>query len=104
MIPHLHAVRGRDYRESSLQSQLEDLIMENQTPRVTFANAAFSGCAIALLVTDCAMQKKSVADGLVDCLVPGQIRQLDEKVVYPTQRQLIRTTREECRARGGEEK
>jgi hypothetical protein len=39
----------------------------------------------------------------VDCLVPGQIRQLDEKTTVTTQRQLVRTTRKECLSRGGEE-
>lgn len=40
---------------------------------------------------------------MVDCLLPGQIRQLDGTVTYLTQRQLVRMTRENCRTRGGEE-
>jgi hypothetical protein len=47
--------------------------------------------------------KTGTDENVVDCLVPGQIRQLDEKTTVTTQRQLVRATREECRNRGGEE-
>jgi len=39
---------------------------------------------------------------MVDCLLPGQIRQLDETVTYLTERRLVRTTKTDCTARGGE--
>ena len=39
---------------------------------------------------------------MVDCLLPGQIRQLDETVTYLTERRLVRTTKVDCTARGGE--
>ena len=39
---------------------------------------------------------------LVDCLLPGQIRQLDETVTYLTERRLVRTTKADCTGRGGE--
>ncbi len=39
---------------------------------------------------------------VVDCLLPGQIRQLGSQVTYVTQRRPIRTTAEDCAIRGGE--
>ena len=39
---------------------------------------------------------------VVDCLLPGQIRQLGTQVTYVTQRRPIRTTAEDCAIRGGE--
>ena len=39
---------------------------------------------------------------MVDCLLPGQIRQLDETVTYLTERRLVRTTQAACTGRGGE--
>ncbi len=39
---------------------------------------------------------------MVDCLLPGQIRQLDETVTYLTERRLVRTTKADCTGRGGE--
>ena len=38
---------------------------------------------------------------MVDCLLPGQIRQLDETVTYLTERRPVRTTQEDCTGRGG---
>ena len=62
------------------------------------AAAVFQGCA------ERASQEgtRRMNDNMVDCLVPGQIRQLDDKTTFPTQREVIRVTREECRSRGGE--
>ena len=39
---------------------------------------------------------------VVDCLLPGQIRQLGSQVTYVTERRPIRTTAEDCAIRGGE--
>ena len=39
---------------------------------------------------------------VVDCLLPGQIRQLGTSVTYVTARRPIRTTAEDCAIRGGE--
>jgi hypothetical protein len=39
---------------------------------------------------------------MVDCLLPGQIRQLDETVTYLTERRLVQTTETDCTGRGGE--
>jgi hypothetical protein len=39
---------------------------------------------------------------MVDCLLPGQIRQLDETVTYLTERRPVRTTPADCKTRGGE--
>jgi hypothetical protein len=39
---------------------------------------------------------------VVDCLLPGQIRQLGTQVTYVTERRPIRTTKEDCTIRGGE--
>ena len=39
---------------------------------------------------------------IVDCLLPGQIRQLGTQVTYVTERRPVRTTKEDCTIRGGE--
>ena len=39
---------------------------------------------------------------VVDCLLPGQIRQLGTQVTYVTERRPVRTTKEDCAIRGGE--
>ena len=39
---------------------------------------------------------------VIDCLLPGQIRQLGSRVTYVTERRPIRTTAEDCAIRGGE--
>ena len=39
---------------------------------------------------------------VVDCLLPGQIRQLGTQVTYVTERRPVRTTKEDCTIRGGE--
>ena len=39
---------------------------------------------------------------VVDCLLPGQIRQPGAQVTYVTERRPIRTTVEDCAIRGGE--
>jgi hypothetical protein len=39
---------------------------------------------------------------VIDCLLPGQIRQLGTQVTYVTARRPIRTTAEDCAIRGGE--
>ena len=39
---------------------------------------------------------------VVNCLLPGQIRQLGTQVTYVTERRPIRTTAEDCAIRGGE--
>ena len=39
---------------------------------------------------------------VVDCLLPGQIRQLGAQVTHVTERRPIRTTAEDCAIRGGE--
>ena len=66
--------------------------------------------AIALLVAGCASgpQGAPVAStlpapgsALVTCLVPGQIRQLDNSVTYLTAPRPVKTTARECELRGG---
>ncbi|SDY35515.1 hypothetical protein SAMN05421644_1532 [Allochromatium warmingii] len=39
---------------------------------------------------------------LVDCLLPGQIRQLGTRMTYLTPRRLVKSTKSECGIRGGE--
>jgi uncharacterized caspase-like protein len=41
-------------------------------------------------------------DEVIDCLLPGQIRQLGGRVTYVTERRPVRTTAEDCAIRGGE--
>lgn len=38
---------------------------------------------------------------IVGCLLPGQIRQLDESVTYLSERRPVRTTKADCIRRGG---
>lgn len=38
----------------------------------------------------------------MDCLLTGQIRQLETQVTYVTERRPVRTTAEDCAIRGGE--
>ena len=40
---------------------------------------------------------------MVDCLLPGQVRQLGTQMTYVTERRPIRTTKEDCTIRGGEQ-
>jgi caspase domain-containing protein/Sel1 repeat-containing protein len=39
---------------------------------------------------------------IVDCLLPGQIRQLGQSVTYVTRRQAVKTSQRDCEIRGGE--
>lgn len=41
------------------------------------------------------------SEEMVDCLLPGQIRRLDESVTYLSERRLVRTTQADCNGRGG---
>ena len=66
---------------------------------VLWSLVAFQSCAQSTVQEG----KTGVNENMVDCLVPGQIRQLDDRTTFPTQRQVIRVTKEECRSRGGEE-
>ncbi len=38
----------------------------------------------------------------VNCLIPGQIKRLDSHTSFLSARRVIRTTRQDCRDRGGE--
>ncbi|MGZ8994996.1 MAG: hypothetical protein ACXW3P_00635, partial [Rhodospirillales bacterium] len=38
----------------------------------------------------------------VDCLLPGQVRQLGQRVTYVTRPRPIKTSAQDCRIRGGE--
>jgi hypothetical protein len=77
--------------------------MRNNRIRSTAGLIALVAAAVAGCVQHAAQEGKSHASqNMVDCLVPGQIRQLDEKTTVPTQRQVVRITPEECRLRGGE--
>ena len=71
--------------------------------------AVFIGLSLGCVsgsVSDSALQLKDprTADpfDVVDCLLPGQIRQLGSRVTYVTERRPIRTTAEDCAIRGGE--
>lgn len=86
------------------------------SPEVALFRAPLLG---ALLLAGCATDAQPVdsvtsvlnaingpgaADRLevVDCLLPGQIRQLGTQVTYLTERRPVRTTAEDCAIRGGE--
>jgi hypothetical protein len=48
-----------------------------------------------------AVPRAAGSQEVVDCLLPGQIRQLDETVTYLTERRPVRTTKADCTGRGG---
>ena len=69
-----------------------------------FRGSLAVGVLTAMLLTNSASaQKLSAREDLeiVECLLPGQVRQLGNST-YLTQRKPIRTTAAECRVRGGE--
>jgi hypothetical protein len=47
-------------------------------------------------------QPSTASQELVDCLLPGQIRQLEDQVTYVTERPRIQTNSEDCILRGGQ--
>lgn len=64
-------------------------------------------CVMVSAILGCASTDQPAApmaidsQEMVDCLLPGQIRQLDETVTYLTVRRPVRTTKEDCIGRGG---
>lgn len=72
----------------------------------SFTICVLSGCVSdgAIDQTQLKLKDPRSADpfDVVNCLLPGQIRQLGTQVTYVTARQPIRTTAEDCAIRGGE--
>ncbi len=64
------------------------------------------GCAVGQEVSPAHLNLKDPKSAdpfdVIDCLLPGQIRQLGTRVTYLTERRPIRTTAEDCAIRGGE--
>ena len=60
-------------------------------------------CIVAGAMLGCALAAPAATHSqeMVDCLLPGQIRQLDENVTYLTKPRPIRTTKADCTGRGG---
>lgn len=75
---------------------------------------------LTILLSACASDPSSVAsvaseteainvpdqpqsDEMVDCRLPSQVRQLGTQMTYVTERHSIRTTKEDCTIRGGEQ-
>lgn len=60
-------------------------------------------CVMVSAMLGCASAAPTAINSqeMVDCLLPGQIRQLDETVTYLTVRRPVRTTKEDCIGRGG---
>lgn len=71
---------------------------------LTFAALiALAGCASSGGDTIRLPDNVSVDDlDIVDCSLPGQVRQLGSSMIYETPRRMVRTTRGECGLRGGE--
>jgi len=69
-----------------------------------------AGCATDAPPVDSATTVLNAVNGpggadqleIVDCLLPGQIRQLGTQVTYLTERRPVRATKEDCAIRGGE--
>ena len=76
------------------------------TWRIALLLLVLEGCAGQSVTGLSGVQLKDprLADpfDVVDCLLPGQIRQLGARVTYVTDRRPIRTTAEDCAIRGGE--
>ena len=79
--------------------------------RITFELAVvmfyFIGCGGALTPYEqSALQQAKSGNAedflIVDCLLPGQIRQLGQSVTYVTRRQAVKTSARDCQIRGGE--
>jgi uncharacterized protein len=62
-------------------------------PSIQKTTAPLSAAAASILRQDLEV---------VDCLLPGQVRQLGTRATYVTQRRPARTTASDCRIRGGE--
>ena len=67
----------------------------------------FAGCATGLTPYEqSALQQARSGNAedflIVDCLLPGQIRQLGQSVTYVTRRQAVKTSARDCQIRGGE--
>jgi len=78
----------------------------NDRPGARRRNLTLAGCTIAacLVIPSAATAAAVAADDLlvVDCALPGQIRQLGRSTTYVAPRQPVRTTAADCRERGGE--
>ncbi len=72
-------------------------------PQISFAIFALIAVSLLSTNTSFAASKPSSSDLLiVDCALPGQIRQLGQRITYLAARQPIRTTAWTCKLRGGE--
>ena len=86
----------------------ENLTRSLKTSLITAAVVAWvAGCATAPSDPTSAMPEEAAglkADQLmvVDCLLPGQVRQLGSRMTYLTPRRPIKTTASDCEIRGGE--
>src|SRR5258705_2073333 len=88
-------------------------LMKTATPRVTLLlclTSAFfglTGCGSNLTPYEqTALQQAKGARAedflIVDCLLPGQIRQLGQSLTYVSRREAIKTSSRDCELRGGE--
>jgi len=77
-----------------------------QAISVFFAVHLFSGCVSDGRIDQGQLKLKDPRSAdpfdVVDCLLPGQIRQLGTQATYVTERRPVRTTAEDCAIRGGE--
>lgn len=79
---------------------------------VFLASITFTGCPATTMSPseaqrisgDLSTQPPGGADDfiIVDCRLPGQIRQLGQRMVYVTRRRAVKTTAKDCAIRGGE--
>jgi TPR repeat protein len=71
---------------------------------VTLSACASDPAADSVTAVSDAVHRPGNADAyeIVDCLLPGQIRQLGTMTTYVTERRPVRTTKEDCAIRGGE--
>jgi uncharacterized protein len=99
-------IRDRSGREKfRMNLRLGSMVLCVRRLAVTLGAAAVVGCAAPPSEKDQAAAQEGMVTRrdleIVDCLLPGQVRQLGNKT-YLTQRRPTRTTTSDCRIRGGE--
>lgn len=68
----------------------------------TVAMVLWAGSAGILPSAEAATEQTADDQGMVDCMLPGQIQRLSNNVMIMGARHPIRTTRTDCHVRGGE--
>jgi hypothetical protein len=82
-----------------MNAELPGITPFNRLLRAAAATAALLSCTATLDAAQSRLQRGDLE--VVDCLLPGQVRQLGNNT-YLTQRRPVKTTANDCRIKGGE--